>query len=551
MPRRIVPLLVALCSLAPAPSHAAQRLILRPEPATTFTVEGHYPTSAGICPGEAPPPLRARFHGRLAVDLARDGTIRIINTLSMSSYLEGLDEVPRSWPIEALRAQVIAARSYAIATMRREAAAARSRGYDICATVACQVYRGASVTEGAFGERWIDAVRSTHARALTYGGSVIQAFYFSTSTGRTRSSFPGGTPQPWLPSVSGEDAGAPLGRWRAVIALRDLTAVLRAAGTWSGRAITGVSDDGDAVVLRRGGRSVRVSKESLRLTLNARAPCMFPSRYPGLGTQTGGKLPQTLPSTTFGVSQRDGALVASGRGWGHGVGMSQWGAKSLADRGRGAQRILSHYYGPAEIRTIDEPRRIRVLVASGLRRVRVEIGGGARVSTETGSVLRPGDAFVVTGGKRLEVRRARGGGLEPILDVRTSVRRLSASPGARVRIPFETSRPARVRTLLLRDGEVVARSPERSFEAGRHVGRILLSAVPPGRYEAVLVGYDGIDRVRTRPVRLDVTAPPPPPVVAMPPAAVPPSPGRGWAFAAALALLAAAGLLASRLISRR
>src|SRR5438105_3100433 len=218
------------------------RLILTPlSSKTLFTFEGLYPQKKKVCDFKQPKPLRAKYRGRLELVLRDDGSVGVIDALSFSNYLRGLAEVPTSWPEEALKAQVIAARSYALQSLRATRSTASVRGYDICSTDHCQVYRGASIELGPFGERWVSAVENTRGKILTYNDRVLPAYYFSTSTGRTRSSFPGGTPQPWLPSVSGEDGAAPLAQWTAAVTLADLAPILQKSSDWPGGEITSVS----------------------------------------------------------------------------------------------------------------------------------------------------------------------------------------------------------------------------------------------------------------------------------------------------------------------
>lgn len=501
---------------AAAPYAERERLIIEPGSGTILTLEGRYPQKKDVCPYKQPKPLRAKYRGRLELARADDGRIQVVNQLSFSNYLRGVAEVPFSWPAAALRAQVIAARSYALATQRDERERAKTRGYDICATVLCQVYRGAHVELGAFGERWVDAVEDTRGRALTYRDRVIKAFYFSTSTGRTRSSFAGGAGPPWLPSVDGEDDDAPLARWTARIELRDLGPILRAAGRWPGGTITTVAQDGDDVRVSGGGTSRRMSKNDFRIALNNEAPCLYPSRYPTEGSATGAKLPQTVPSSRFTLSQDGGTAVARGRGWGHDVGMSQFGARSLAERGRSARQILGHYYGPARVETVKEPASIRVLAAEGLRRVSISFDGPVRIRSGTGSVLRPGTGLDVRGGETLRIRRERGPSLKPVLDVRPTTTRLDALPGSTASLPFETSRPVRVTVELRARNGIVQTTEEQSFESGERTVSIALTddagtPLPPGDYEAIVEAYDGLDRIRTTPVAVVITAPLPTP----------------------------------------
>jgi hypothetical protein len=100
------------------------------------------------------------------------------------------------------------------------------------------------------------------------------------------------------------------------------------------------------------------------------------------------------------MSATDGAVVVTGRGWGHGVGMVQWGAYGKARQGWSAAEILSFYYGGLRPTHHPEPGLIHVLVASGLTGLRIGSHPGARMD---GGPLEPG-LVVITGGERLHVR---------------------------------------------------------------------------------------------------------------------------------------------------
>jgi stage II sporulation protein D len=503
----------------PTPPRAAERLILRAAAGTVLTVEGKYPRSKDACPAKPTPPLRAKYRGRVEIVRAPNGRIDIVNEVSFGEYLRGLAEVPPSWPPAALRAQSIAARSYAFNELRHPPSSARRRGYDICASDQCQVYRGAAVELGAFGDRWAAAVDATAGQVLSYGGSPIQAFYFSTSDGRTRRSFPGGAPKPWLPSVAGEDSDAPLARWTARIPLADLTAIMRDRGDWSGGAISSVSMNGDTVTMRAsGGTAPRdVTRSEFRLALNNSGPCMFPDRYPTKGAADGGKLPQTIPSQTFSLATSGADVVARGRGWGHGVGMSQWGARSLAARGRGTASILRHYYGPATIERVTEPPAIRVLAAEGLARVFVRTPAGARATDAAGSDIAPGDRFEIRGGATLRILRDRSSHIAPVLQVTLAAAApLSAQPGASIALPFELNRSANVSVEIARGTEVVARADKGPFVSGPQEATVPLrgadgTALAPGDYTATVLASDALDSVRSVPLAVVVAAPPPSP----------------------------------------
>ncbi len=133
-----------------------------------------------VRPGKgAPLSLDGRlYRGRLEV--AKTGEfLRVVNHLPLQRYLEGVvaGEMPHTWPLEALKAQAVAARSYALATLQK------GKPFDLYSDPRSQVYLGVA------GEkpRTTEAVRATAAEIVTYGGKVATTYYFSTSGGRTAS----------------------------------------------------------------------------------------------------------------------------------------------------------------------------------------------------------------------------------------------------------------------------------------------------------------------------------------------------------------------------
>ncbi|MDQ4131066.1 MAG: SpoIID/LytB domain-containing protein [Actinomycetota bacterium] len=140
-----------------------------------------------------------RYSETIEVRSAPDGRLVAINDVSLRTYLEGLAEMPTSWPMEALKAQAVAARTYAWYSILL--GTFRAQGYDLCAEVACQVFRGREPGETPGGERWVQAVASTEGEVLLEGSAPILARYFSSSGGHTRDNeevFPGEGPKPYL-----------------------------------------------------------------------------------------------------------------------------------------------------------------------------------------------------------------------------------------------------------------------------------------------------------------------------------------------------------------
>jgi SpoIID/LytB domain protein len=295
-----------------------------------------------------------------------------VNELSIESYLEGLAEVPARWPEEALKAQIVAARTYAWRSIRQGTFGRRGLGYDICATVACQVFHGRDVVEGPFGERWSAAVQATAGEVLTYEGRPILARYSSTSGGRTQANeevFPNEGPYPYLKSVEDpHDEVSPFHRWTSRFTREEFDAVLARGGSLS-RAVpvaeAGVRDvpggEDQLVVVGRDGTSVEIGVSAFRFFLSDVAPRVSPDRFPGPRSDGTNLLPATMPSSRFDIEVTDDEVVIRGRGFGHGVGMSQYGALGQAEAGIGYADILAHYYqGLRPERPDDLPRRVRV-----------------------------------------------------------------------------------------------------------------------------------------------------------------------------------------------
>jgi stage II sporulation protein D len=147
-------------------------------------------------PGAAPLELDGNgYRGDLVVHV-RNGKLAVVNELSLERYLRGVVpwEMPSDWHAEALQAQAVVARSYALATLKP------GKDFDLYADVRSQVYGGIRAEEDTTNR----AVGATAGRVVTYGGRVATTFYHSTSGGRTSSiqaAWPKADPTPYLVSV--------------------------------------------------------------------------------------------------------------------------------------------------------------------------------------------------------------------------------------------------------------------------------------------------------------------------------------------------------------
>jgi stage II sporulation protein D (peptidoglycan lytic transglycosylase) len=163
----------------------------------------------------------------------------------------------------------------------------------------------------------------------------------------------------------------------------DLATFLSEGGQWpAGEKITSVDRAGPRVIVRGPGTTTSIDADSFRYTVNEWASCLEPGRYPT------DSLPTTIPSGWNDVSSSDGRAIVTGRGWGHGVGMVQWGAYGKAKRGWSADRILSYYYGGLRPVPYPEPGLIHVIVATGLESLAIDPPRSG--ATLNGQTLGPG-----------------------------------------------------------------------------------------------------------------------------------------------------------------
>ena len=296
------------------------------------------------------------YRGRLQLR-RQGGQLQVVNHVPVETYLPSVvgSEMPASWPEAALKAQAVAARTYALKA-RKPAAA-----FDLKATVASQVYKG---VEAETASTW-GAVNQTRGLVLTFGDALIDAVFHSSSGGATESSGDLWTRHlPYLVSVPDFDHASPVHQWsktldgpllrRAFPELDQVLAIEVLSRTPTGRVK-------QARAVGRGGQQVLLSGAQLRSRLGLRstwvrfelaptktssvepfgltashAPLGWPAPPPPLPAFS---LPQARPLPGAAVQ-----LVAVGRGYGHGIGMSQWGALALAQRGESFEAILRHYY---------------------------------------------------------------------------------------------------------------------------------------------------------------------------------------------------------------
>ena len=251
--------------------------------------------------------------GDLVVRAAR-GTLELINVISLEEYLVGVlgGEMPKSFPPEALRAQAVAARTYALQRKLQSLDSEFHLGSDVLS----QVYRGLSAED----ERTRNAVEATRGMVLTFELSPIEAYFHASCGGKTASGLEALTRDlPYLQPVD-----CPCGRlenvkWRTKIRSSELPDVFRQGV----RSMSVQSRTGTGRVQRLDAGSGRTLEGSV-----------FRER---LGYSR-------VKSLQFELRRAHDAYELQGRGFGHGAGLCQWGAKLLAEEGWHFDEILSHYY---------------------------------------------------------------------------------------------------------------------------------------------------------------------------------------------------------------
>jgi len=253
-----------------------------------------------------------------------DKGLLIVNELPLEDYLVGLIncEISSQWPMEAVKAQAVVARTYAV--YQKEAR--KNSAYDLESTVNDQVYNGCEI-EDSRAQR---GVMETTGEVLTYNNSVIQAFYHSNCGGHTESAENvWGYPLPYLQGVECTYClASQAAKWEQTIPLYRIESLLRN----NGYQVSGLSD----IRVGRRNRSGRLVELFLDCANGVQTISAVNFRK-----AVGYTL---IKSTNFEVRIMGGDATFNGNGYGHGVGLCQWGAKHRAAEGFDYREILTYYY---------------------------------------------------------------------------------------------------------------------------------------------------------------------------------------------------------------
>ena len=257
-----------------------------------------------------------------------------IDRVFFEEYVKGVlaGEMPTSFDLEALKAQAVAARSYVLKKMEQN----KEKDYDVVDTVMNQVY----LDDATLKEKWKDkyeeknnkikqAIVETKGEYMTYNNEVIEAFFFSTSTGKTENS--GEVFQTQLPYLKSVDSA------------------------WDEEVSPVFSQDNN-LSLEEFYQKLNIEYNSnlkieiTKTTSTGRIKELKINDHEFKANDIYQKL--NLRSTFFDIKQKDNQVEITTKGYGHGVGMSQYGALAMAKKGYKYQDILKYYYQGVEIKKL-------------------------------------------------------------------------------------------------------------------------------------------------------------------------------------------------------
>jgi stage II sporulation protein D len=285
------------------------------------------------------------YTGSLNV-IGDENGLYVVSNLPFEKYIAGVvaSEVGKDWEIEALKAQAVVSRTYAIFNKNFNT----EKSFHLTSSVLHQLYKGDNADHLI-----TQAVQATKKEILTYEGKPINALYHATCEGKTE------LPEevwvesyPYIKSVECNGVNAPYENWEKKFSFEQIGEAI---------GVDGVKDISIAAYTSTG----RV--KSLRIIADGSNPA-FPSGSKEGEPENGSLGPadnsesseqtieikatelrkklgyKELPSTDFSLTTSGAEAFFDGRGWGHGVGLSQWGALSMARQGKSYREILAHFY---------------------------------------------------------------------------------------------------------------------------------------------------------------------------------------------------------------
>lgn len=271
-----------------------------------------------------------RLRGEVDIVKNSNGLLTVVNILDLENYIKGVlyHEVSHYWPLEAIKAQAVAARTYAL----YEIGVNKTKDYDVTNDIYSQVYGGRN------SERYRTnvAVDRTRGLILVYREKIVPAYYSATCAGFTEDAN-----ELWkenLPPLKGVKCDyclhSPHYRWKKNFRLKDIQDKLNENGFKLGfiKEVRVVERNASnrirtLEITTRDDKSVTISGKDFRNMIG----------------------PNLIRSNNYEIEMKGYYMDLVGKGWGHGVGLCQWGAAEMSRRGFNFKEILNYYYPGADI----------------------------------------------------------------------------------------------------------------------------------------------------------------------------------------------------------
>ncbi|MDE1921374.1 MAG: SpoIID/LytB domain-containing protein [Candidatus Omnitrophica bacterium] len=265
------------------------------------------------------------FRGEVTFIRTPDNHITVVNDIDVEDYVKGIlyHEVSHRWPMEALKAQAVASRTYALYSLNP------AQPYDVTNDIYSQVYGG----RGSERYRTDLAVDYTRGQVLTYRGKIFPTYFHATCAGMTEDAREVWPQAPDIPPLMGVPCSfckmSPHYYWKRNFRLKDIQEALDLHGYKVGL-IKGISiidrDRSGRIknlkITQRNGNELVIKGVDFRNIMG----------------------PNVVDSNNYKIVMKGYYVDFYGRGWGHGVGMCQWGALGMAKQGFNYKQILAYYY---------------------------------------------------------------------------------------------------------------------------------------------------------------------------------------------------------------
>lgn len=325
-----------------------------------------------------------KYYGGFRYQRIGGGDLTVVNILNREDYINCVisQEMSDSWPLEALKAQAVIARSYAAVCSTRH----QSQGFDLCSTTHCQAYPGM----GRIGTNTTRAAEETAGQYVWYGSEIAETYYFSSDGGATEDAknvwtqdipYLKGVVDPWEANVTNSISNY---NWSVTYTKSELEQKLRAGGRNIGNLgsvmvnPTAAGNAKSVTFTDTAGKSWTIAGDSARVFLGVRSVRfqLENSMSGGYYVNGGGTLSSVsgayaIDGSGSVIQIGNGAYVITGSGteqlqtptgtsgdsyvfvgsgWGHNVGLSQWGANAMAKAGKTYREILTFYYTGVEVK---------------------------------------------------------------------------------------------------------------------------------------------------------------------------------------------------------